>query len=101
MRADYLEIFISSAFPSVSNDETFGKGKAHQCAHWLVELLKKAGLEASSFRRPSSGVWAKNTHQGAPHRDDLGHYDSPPDPLEIVESPPLAGPERWVTFRAG
>ena len=92
MRDSYLEDFYSFLrFPSVSTDEAYAE-KVKACAGWLVEKLKKIGLETQLI--PTAGhpvVWAKNKQQ--PGRKTVliyGHYDvQPPDPLELWESPPF------------
>jgi acetylornithine deacetylase/succinyl-diaminopimelate desuccinylase-like protein len=92
MRDSYLdEFFTFLRFPSISTDSAY-KEKLVDCANWLVEKLKKIGLEAQLI--PTAGhpiVWAKNKHQ--PGRKTVmiyGHYDvQPPDPLELWESPPF------------
>ncbi len=92
MRDSYLEDFYTFLrFPSVSTDDNYSE-KLNDCARWLVERLKKAGLEAKLV--PTAGhpvVWAKNKHQKG-RRTVLiyGHYDvQPPDPLELWDSPPF------------
>src|SRR5215203_3346391 len=92
MRASHLEDYYTFLrFPSVSTDEDYSE-KVAECAHWLVEKLTAAGLEAKLMPTPGHPVvWAKNKHK--PGRKTVmiyGHYDvQPPDPLELWDSPPF------------
>ena len=92
MRDSYLdEFFTFLRFPSVSTDDAY-KEKLVECGQWLVEKLKRIGLEAQLVSTPGHPiVWAKNKHQ--PGRKTVmvyGHYDvQPPDPLELWDSPPF------------
>src|ERR1700719_3720629 len=92
MRASYLEDFYTFLrFPSISTGDDYSE-KVSECAHWLVEKLKKIGLEAQLVPTPGHPVvWARNKHQ--PGRRTVliyGHYDvQPPDPLELWDSPPF------------
>src|SRR5437867_8619877 len=92
MRDNYLEEYYSVLrFPSVSTDDQY-KEKLGKCADWLVKKLDGIGLQTQlvpTKRHPI--VWARNKHQ--PGRRTVliyGHYDvQPPDPLELLESPPF------------
>ncbi len=92
MRDSYLdEYFTFLRFASISTDDAY-KEKLVECANWLVEKLKKIGLDAQLVSTPGHPiVWARNKHQ--PGRKTVmiyGHYDvQPPDPLELWESPPF------------
>jgi acetylornithine deacetylase/succinyl-diaminopimelate desuccinylase-like protein len=92
MRASHLEDFYSFLrFPSVSTDDDYSE-KVSECAHWLVEKLTSAGLEAKLVPTPGHPVvWARNKHK--PGRRTVmiyGHYDvQPPDPLDLWDSPPF------------
>jgi len=92
MRDSYLdEFFTFLRFPSVSTDDAYQE-KLVECGQWLVEKLKRIGLEAQLVSTPGHPiVWAKNKHQ--PGRKTVmvyGHYDvQPPDPLELWDSPPF------------
>ncbi|HEX3818045.1 MAG TPA: dipeptidase, partial [Chthoniobacterales bacterium] len=92
MRDSHLEEFFTFLrFPSISTDPDYEE-KLAECAHWLVEKLKKIGLTTqlvSTAGHPI--VWAHNEQK--PGRKTVmiyGHYDvQPPDPLELWESPPF------------
>jgi acetylornithine deacetylase/succinyl-diaminopimelate desuccinylase-like protein len=92
MRDSHLEDFLTFLrFPSISTDDAYAE-KLGECAHWLVEKLKRVGLTTqlvSTAGHPI--VWAKNEHK--PGRKTVmiyGHYDvQPPDPLELWDSPPF------------
>ncbi|HEY2801915.1 MAG TPA: dipeptidase [Chthoniobacterales bacterium] len=92
MRDSHLEdYFTFLRFPSISTDDAYQE-KLAECAHWLVEKLKKIGLTTqlvSTAGHPI--VWAHNEQK--PGRKAVmiyGHYDvQPPDPLDLWDSPPF------------
>src|SRR5437667_10408420 len=92
MRDNYLEEYYSFLrFPSVSTDDQY-KEKLVECADWLVNKLKRIGLQTQlvpTKRHPI--VWARNEHRpGHPTVLIYGHYDvQPPDPLELWDSAPF------------
>jgi acetylornithine deacetylase/succinyl-diaminopimelate desuccinylase-like protein len=92
MRAGHLEDFYTFLrFPSVSTDDEYSE-KLNECAHWLIEKLNSAGLEAKLVPTPGHPVvWAKNKHQKGRRTVMIyGHYDvQPPDPLDLWDSPPF------------
>ncbi len=86
------ELFALTRIPSISAQSDHA-GDMKQCAEWLVERCRKAGLAAEL--RATSGypvVLAKTPNQdpGKPTFLVYGHYDvQPPDPLELWTSPPF------------
>ena len=82
--------------PSVSADSNFA-GDVRRAAEWLVEHLRKIGLEAEMIetdRHPL--VYAESPPvPGAPVTLVYGHYDvQPPDPFDEWTSPPFDPTER-------
>ncbi|HEV8423063.1 MAG TPA: peptidase M20, partial [Chthoniobacterales bacterium] len=64
MRDSHLDdYFTFLRFPSISTDSSY-KEKVAECAHWLVEKLKRLGLETQLISTAGHPiVWAKNKHQ--------------------------------------
>lgn len=76
---------------SVSTDPAFNDA-CNECANWLVEELKQAGLEVELLETGFKPVvYAKyDAEPDAPVVLFYGHYDvQPPDPLEAWESDPF------------
>jgi len=92
MRASHLEEYYEFLrYPSVSTDIEYAE-KVTECAHWVVEKLRRIGLETKLVPTPGHPiVWAKNKQQaGRPTVMIYGHYDvQPPDPLDLWDSPPF------------
>ncbi len=78
-------------FPSISTDSA-SRGHVNDCADWLVDRLKRGGLDVEKHPTPGHPVvLAKNNHR--PDRKTVmiyGHYDvQPVDPLELWDHPPF------------
>jgi acetylornithine deacetylase/succinyl-diaminopimelate desuccinylase-like protein len=92
MKANHLKDFNSFLrFQSISTDDQYSD-QLIACADWVVEKLKRIGLETDLVRTKDHPiVWAHNAHD--PNKRTVliyGHYDvQPPDPLELWDSPPF------------
>jgi acetylornithine deacetylase/succinyl-diaminopimelate desuccinylase-like protein len=92
MKDNHLEDFYSFLrFQSISTDNQYSD-QLIACADWVVEKLKRVGLETDLVRTKGHPiVWARNAHD--PNKRTVliyGHYDvQPPDPLELWDSPPF------------
>lgn len=78
-------------FPSIST-ESASRGDVDACADWLVDRLRRGGLDVE--KHPTAGhpvVLAKNAHRAGRKTVMIyGHYDvQPVDPLELWEHPPF------------
>jgi acetylornithine deacetylase/succinyl-diaminopimelate desuccinylase-like protein len=92
MKDNHLEDFYSFLrFQSISTDDQYSD-QLIACADWLVEKLKRIGLDTDLVRTKGHPiVWGRNAHD--PNKRTVliyGHYDvQPPDPLELWDSPPF------------
>ena len=98
---DYLvgneDRFISELFdyvriPSISAQSDHA-GDMQQCAEWLVERCKQAGLKSEIRKTTGYPVVLAKTPNQNPKKPTFlvyGHYDvQPPDPLDLWTSPPF------------
>ncbi len=85
------DLFEFLKFPSVSADSQF-KNQVEDCADWLTERLRRAGLLAQKHQTAGHPVVLARNEQ-RPGRKTVviyGHYDvQPADPLELWETPPF------------
>jgi acetylornithine deacetylase/succinyl-diaminopimelate desuccinylase-like protein len=92
MKDNHLKDFYSFLrFQSISTDDQYSD-QLIACADWLVEKLKRIGLETDLVRTKGHPiVWARNAHDSNKRTVLIyGHYDvQPPDPLELWDSPPF------------
>lgn len=92
MNNNHLEDFYSFLrFPSISTDDQYSE-QLVGCADWLIEKVKRGGLEAELVKTEHHPiVWARTPHN--PKKRTVliyGHYDvQPADPLELWDSPPF------------
>lgn len=85
------ELFEFLRFPSVSA-QTGHREDMRNCADWLVEKLKRTGLESRKVETEGHPVVIGKTVPDPGKRTVLiyGHYDvQPPEPLEAWSSPPF------------
>jgi acetylornithine deacetylase/succinyl-diaminopimelate desuccinylase-like protein len=90
-QADLDALIEFLRFPSISTDSA-SKGHVNDCADWLIERLKRGGMDVE--KHPTAGhpiVLAKNKHQAGRKTVMIyGHYDvQPVDPLELWDHPPF------------
>ena len=92
MKDNHLEDFYSFLrFESISTDDQYSD-QLSACADWVVEKLKRIGLQAELVRTKGHPiVWGHSAHD--PNKRTVliyGHYDvQPPDPVELWDSPPF------------
>lgn len=85
------DFFEFLRFQSISTDDEFAP-QLNACGEWLVQRLKKMGLQAElvpTAKHPI--VWGRTAHD--PKKRTVliyGHYDvQPADPVELWDSPPF------------
>ena len=85
------ELFAFLRFPSISA-QTDHENDMRACAEWLVEKLRRIGLDARLAETVGQPVVIGTTARDPAKRTVLiyGHYDvQPPEPLEAWTSPPF------------
>ena len=85
------DLFEFLRFPSVSADSRF-KSQVDDCADWLSERLRRAGLLAQKHKTAGHPVVVARNEQRPGRKTVLiyGHYDvQPADPLDLWETSPF------------
>lgn len=90
--AIFQDFFAFLRFKSIGTDPEFDEDTS-ACARWLVDYLKKIGLDTELWQSPGQPVvFAENTKAGKDRPTLLiyHHYDvQPVDPLELWKSDPF------------
>lgn len=92
MKPDLKDYFTFLKFPSISSEPDY-KQDMIDCAHWVIDYLKKIGFKTELWETSGHPVIFASNMQAGPDKPTLliyNHYDvQPVDPLELWTTPPF------------